>query len=230
MERMEWGEDRGGFARPGAGLPAELYLLACDLRKTRVNKRHDVLGNAMRAAVLIELTARGCLVDADGKAAVVKGVGTGVPLLDETVREIAEDKPRSWRMLVERQRRWTLETVEHGLEEAGTIRMERRPVLPHQVEVLDRDLVRQLHVEVADTLNGGRPVAEFPPQRAALAALAAMCQLRTVTNPLDRLKRRGRIKELTRRAGEAGPAIKKLVDSRQIMAVIVAGSISVAGS
>lgn len=221
--------------KPGdeRSLPAELYLLACDTEKERLTKR-EVLGNVLRAAVLVELTDRGCLTDEDGKAKTVGDRRTGDPLLDEALRGIAaERRPRRWKTLVQQQRKQTFQAVEQQLEKSGAIRVERRTWLSDKVAVKDTARVEQLRDEVSETLTGGRPVAEFSTRQAALTALAAVSGLPTVTTYKDRREHKKRIKALTERAGEAGPALKKALDDMQIAtgaAIGVAVSAGAAGS
>ncbi|OEU87172.1 hypothetical protein DB35_27115 [Streptomyces abyssalis] len=211
-------------------LPAELYLLACDTEKEKLTKR-DVLGSVLRAAVLVELTDRGCLTDEDGKARTVGDRRTGDPLLDEALRGIAAEKrPRKWKALVQRHRKQTFQGVEQQLEKDRVIRVERRTWLSDKVVVKDAARVKRLHAEASETLTGGRPVEEFSTRQAALTALAAVSGMPTVTSSKDRREHKKRIKALTERAGEAGPALKKALDDMQIATGAVIGAAVSAGA
>ncbi|OEV06317.1 Golgi phosphoprotein 3 GPP34 [Streptomyces sp. Amel2xB2] len=213
----------------GRSLPAELYLLACDTEKEKLTKR-DVLGSVLRAAVLVELTDRGCITDDNGKVRAVGDRRTGDPLLDEALRGIAAEKPRKWKALVQRERKQTFQAVEAQLEKNRAIRVERRTWLSDKIQVKDATLVKRLHAEAAETLTGGRPVAEFSTRQAALTALAAVGGFPTVTSGKDRRTYKKRIKELSERAGEAGPALKKALDEMQIAQAAVIGAAVSAGS
>jgi hypothetical protein len=213
----------------GRSLPAELYLLACDTEKQKLTKR-EVIGSVLRAAVLVELTDRGCITDDDGKVRTVGDRRTGDPLLDEALRGIAADKPRKWKALVQRERKQTFQAVEQQLEKDRVVRIERRTWLSDRVEVKDAALVKRLHAEAVETLTGGRPVGEFSTRQAALTALAAVGGFPTVTSGKDRREHKKRIKELTARAGEAGPALKKALDEMQMTNAAIIGAVASAGA
>jgi hypothetical protein len=214
----------------GRSLPAELYLLACDTEKEKLTKR-DVIGSVLRAAVLVELTDRGCITDEDGKVRTVGDRRTGDPLLDGALRGIAAEKrPRKWKALVQRERKQTFEAVEQQLEKERAIRIERRTWLSDRVEVKDAAMVKRLHAEAIETLAGGRPVKEFSTRQAALTALAAVGGFPTVTSGKDRREHKKRIKELTERAGEAGPALKKALDEMQMTNAAIIGAVASAGA
>lgn len=217
----------GAHAR--LSLPVELYLLACDTAKDRVTQR-DVLGNVLRAAVLVELTERGCLTDEDGKARTVGDRRTGDPLLDEALRAIAaENRPRRWKTLVQRSRKQAFQAVEQQLERERVISVERHTLRSDRVAVKDPRLVKGLRAEAVETLTSARPVKDFTPRQAALAALAALGRLPTVTSGKDRRHHKDRIKALTERAGEAGPALKKALDAMQVASTVAVTTAATAG-
>ena len=227
MGGMDRKEDNPG---DGRSLPAELYLLACDTERERLTKR-DVLGSVLRAAVLIELTDRGCLTDEDGRARTVGDKRTGDPLLDEALRGIAaERRPRKWKALVQKERKQTFQAVEQRLEKERMIRVERRTWLSDVVVVKDTALVKRLRAEAVETLTGGRPVGQFTTRQAALTALAAVGGLPTVTSGKDRREYKDRIKALTERAGEAGPALKKALQEMQIATATAIGAAATVGT
>jgi hypothetical protein len=197
---------------PEQSLPGALYLLACDVEKGKLGRR-DVLGHVLRAAVLVELTERGCLTDADGKARAAGDRRTGDPVLDGALREIAADKPRKWKSLVERRRKETFQEVEQQLVRAGTIGVEHRTWLSDRVGVRDTALVKRLCADAVDTLHSETPVEQVPPRQAALVALAGLGNLPSVLSGRERRQYKKRLKALTERAGEAGPALKKALAS-----------------
>lgn len=211
-------------------LPEELYLLACDIEKEKLTKR-DVIGNVLRAAVLIELTDRGCLVDDDGKARPAGDRRTGDPVLDAALRAIAEDRrPRKWKALVQQQRKQNFQAVEEKLERDRVISIERRTWRYDRIEVKDTALAKRLRAEAVETLTSGRPVEEFSTRQAALTALAAVGGLPTVTSGKDRREHKKRIKALTERAGQAGPALKRALDDMQIATAVAVGAAISAGN
>jgi hypothetical protein len=211
----------------GHSLPVELYLLACDTEKDSLTKR-DVLGNVFRAAVLIELTDRGCLTDEDGKAHAVGDRRTGDPLLDEALRGIAAEKrPRKWKTLVQQRRKQTFQAVEQRLERERLISIERRTWRWDRIVVEDTALVKRLRDDVVETLTSGRSVEQVSTRHAALTALAAIAELPTVTSSKDRREHKKRIKALTERAGEAGPALKRALDEMDIAVVVATTAVAV---
>ncbi|MGH3313827.1 MAG: GOLPH3/VPS74 family protein, partial [Streptomyces sp.] len=215
---------------PARSLPVELYLLACDTEKERLTKP-DVLKNVLRAAVLIELTERGCLTDEDGKARTVGDRRTGDPVLDESLRDIAEqNRPRKWKALVQMHRKQGFQALEQQLERDRAVAIERRTWRSDRVVVKDAGRLKQLRAEAVETLTSDRPVKDFTPRQAALTALAALGELPHVTTGKDRRRHKQRIKDLTERAGEAGPALKKALDSMQMATTIAVTSAATAGA
>ncbi|MBQ1158389.1 GPP34 family phosphoprotein [Streptomyces sp. A73] len=197
-----------------SSLPARLYLLACDVEKDQL-KWGDELGYAIRAATLAELEARGCLKDDKGRARPAGGHRTGDPVLDGALRSIAEhSRARRWRSLVQRERRETCLAVEEQLSGAGVVSVERRTLRRKRVTVRDRGLPGALRAEAVATLAGTEPVGRVEPARAALASFAALARLCPELNWRVRHQHRRRLKELTARAGVAGPALKKALDMR----------------
>ncbi|HEV7625371.1 MAG TPA: GPP34 family phosphoprotein [Streptomyces sp.] len=221
--------DRTDIKKQGHTLPAELYVLACDMENEKLTKR-DVIGSVLRAAVLIELTDRGCLTDKDGKAHTVGDRRTGDPMLDDALRGIAaERRPRKWKALVQLHRKQGFQAVEQQLERERVIRIERRTWRWDKIVVKDTALAKRLRAEAVETLTSGRPVEEFSTRQAALTALAAVGSLPTVTSGKDRREHKQRIKDLTERAGEAGPALKSALDSMQIATGVAIGAAVSAG-
>ncbi|MGI5352714.1 GOLPH3/VPS74 family protein [Streptomyces sp. CA-250714] len=195
-------------------MPARLFLLACDVGKEQL-KWGDELGYAIRAGTLAELEARGCLKDDKGKARPAGGHRTGDPVLDGALHSIAEyPRARRWHTLVQWKRRQTCLAVEEQLTEAGIISVESRTLRRKHITVRDRSLPGQLRAEAVATLTGTEPVAQIDPARAALASFAALARLCPELGWRVRHRNRHRLKELTARAGVAGPALKKALDVR----------------
>ncbi|SCK56866.1 Golgi phosphoprotein 3 (GPP34) [Streptomyces sp. WMMB 714] len=210
-------------------LPAEIYLLACDLDTEKLTKR-DVIGNVLRAAVLVELTDRGCLTDDGGKARTMGDRRTGDPVLDDALRGIAADKPRKWKALVQLHRKQGFQAVEQQLERARLIAIERRTWRYDRIVVKEQALVKRLRAEVVETLTSGRPVKDYSTRQAALTALAAAGRFPTVISGKDQREHKKRIEALTERAGEAGPALKRALNDMQVATMIAVGAAISAGS
>lgn len=198
-------------------LPAQLFLLACDCDKERVLSR-DVLGYVVRAAALAELEARGCLAD-DGGRAKAHDRRTGDAFLDGVLRGVAaESRPRLWKTLIAKERRKTLLALERALEQAGFVSVEYRTWRFTRVRVQDGELPGRLRAEAAGMLGGEIPVARVRPRQAGLAAMSTLGRLSPLVTMGDRHRNRRRLKELTERAGHAGPALKKALDARNAVA------------
>ncbi|MGY1436044.1 MULTISPECIES: GOLPH3/VPS74 family protein [Streptomyces] len=199
---------------PGS-LPRRLFLLACDVEKERL-KWGDELGYAIRAATLAELEARACLKDDRGKARPVGGGRrTGDPVLDGALRSVeGHSRARRWHTLVQKERRETCLAVESDLVGAGLISVASRTLRRKEITVRDKRLPGLLRAEAVATLTGSDPVDRVEPSRAALASFAALARLCPELSWGVRHRNRRRLKELTARAGVAGPALKKALDAR----------------
>lgn len=206
---MEWTE------RATDSLPARLFLLGCDVGAERV-KWGDELGYAVRAGVLAELAARGCLREEGRKARPVGDRRTGDPVLDGVLREIADlPRPKRWSALVRRERRQTCLALEGQLAKSGVISVESRTLRRKRITVHERDLPGRLRAEAVATLTGEETVGQVEPLRAALASMAALAHLCPELNWRVRYANRRRLKELTERAGPAGHGLKKALDARR---------------
>jgi hypothetical protein len=217
--------------RSARSLPGELYLLACDPEKERqqLGKR-ELLVRVVRAAALIDLTERGCLRDESGRARAVGDRRTGDPVLDEVLRDIAEERPRRWKPLVERHRRRTFTALEQQLQRDGSVAFERRALRPTRIRVRDGDEVAALRKAAAETLHGRLAAAEVPPRRAALTVLAALGEVPGVTTGRERRKLKKRIDALSEQAGAAGPALLKAIKAMQAAQAGVAAAAASGGA
>lgn len=202
-------------------LPARLYLLACDVERGRL-LGGDELGYAVRAGALAELEARGCLTDRDGRAVPRPGARTGDPVLDAVLR-IVPSRPRKWKSLVAHDHRRTRLLVEGQLEKAGAITVEKRPWHRKRVRVRNKTAPERLRAEAAEVFFGTGPVGEIPPLGAALAAMAALARLSPEFSLRARIRQRGRLGELVRRAGVTGPALKSALDTKRAAAANAGG-------
>jgi hypothetical protein len=196
-------------------LPARAYLLACDTRRDRLPDRERV-ALLVRAAAWTDLVLRGLVADDDGRPVVTGPGGTGHLVLDDLLGELGANPHRKWRARVRRGARGTLQSLEAQLDAAGVITLEtsrllglfprRRPV------VRDRATAAALHDEVAAALRTDAPVAE---DVAALTALGAAVELRSVLPRAERRQHKARIAQLEGQAGAAVPALRKVVRELQ---------------
>lgn len=199
-------------------LPRRLFLVACDAER-EVLTRGDGLRYAVTAGALAELEVRGFLKDDRGKARPVGSRRTGDPVLDAVLRRIEGYwRPRRWRALVSKERQETCQAVEEDLTRSGLVSIRSRPLRRKQVTVRDGQLPGALRAEAVTTLTGSEPVDTVEPSRAALASFAALARLCPELGWGVRHRNRRRLKELTARAGAAGPALKKALDARQAAA------------
>jgi hypothetical protein len=209
---------------PPASLPARIYLLACDMDKHRLRRTN--LGVVARGAVLAELNLRGCLTEDGGTVRASGSRRTGDPVLDDVLRRMSEDRPRSWRAWLRRGGRQTLTAVRRQLESAGAISTQPGRILgvfpTTRITVTDPAQVAALRVAVRDAATGTGPVSGVSIEDAALVALVAAGELRSVLSRHDCRVHADRITEFTERAGSAIPALKRVI--RQIKAARVAAA------
>jgi hypothetical protein len=89
--------------------------------------------------------------------------------------------------------------------------------------------VDALRADARQMLEGPLPVAEVSDRDAALVALAAAAELRTLLSAKDRKLYKGRLEALTERSGAATPALKKVIQEVR-SAVIVATTAAATGA
>jgi Golgi phosphoprotein 3 GPP34 len=211
---------REGAARTAAtamelpeSLPARLYLLACDRAKDRVVPR-DRIGYVLRAAALVDLVLAGALTDDPQRpvatpASVTDGFEAGVHT------EIAADKPRTWGRWVQRQYRPARAAVRDQLVAGGWIGVRRDRVLGlvpvEHVVVRDPAGHQAFLASTRELVLGTRPVSRVARRDAALVALAAAGELRTVLSRAERREYKRRIEDLTARTGPAASALRKVI-------------------
>lgn len=209
-------------------LPAQLYLLAYDPDKGRI-RQHQGFDHGIRAAVLADLIQRGALRDHDRKPEVVGDHRTGDPVLDGVLASIADRRSRNWKSWITRDRKGTSRQVRDQLESAGLIKVNSRALLSDQETVTDVAMVEALQKQTIEVVKGSRPVKDIDDRAAALGALAALAEIRTICGRKELRHNRPRIVELASRTGPAGPALEKALAQAKSAAVGAIASGGAAG-
>ncbi|MGW2290273.1 GOLPH3/VPS74 family protein [Streptomyces phaeochromogenes] len=215
-------------------LPARLYLLAWDTTKLKVTDAAH-LPHIVRAGALTELAQRGLLADVDGVATPTDpDAQTGDPVLDGLLELVEESRPHSWKTWVGLRARVTLDAVRAQLAADGYLRAEKTRVLgvfPSVEYEIDRvAVVDALRAEAREVLEGPMPVEEVPEQDAALVALAAGAELRTLLSGKEQRQYKQRIEDLVERGGATTPAVKKAVQEVRSAVLLVMTTTGVPGS
>ena len=215
-------------------LPARLYLLAWDTTKLKVTDAAH-LPHLVRAGALTELAQRGLLADVDGIATPTDpDAQTGDPVLDGLLELVEESRPHRWKTWVGLRARVTLDAARAQLAADGYLRAEKTRVLgvfPSVEYEIDRvAVVDALRAEARDVLEGPVPVEEVPEQDAALVALAAGAELRTLLSGKEQRQYKQRIEDLVERSGATTPALKKAVQEVRSAVVLVMTTTGVPGS
>jgi hypothetical protein len=196
-------------------LPARLYLLAYDTERGRLTSRSQ-LGLVLRAAALTDLYLAERLTDDRGRPRVAGTGSVGDPVLDDLYRQIARNRTRSWQRWIGRQEHRTARLVRDGLEAARCIRVERRRVLPDRIELLDPRAVKEYADGVRAAL--GRPAARVDPRTAAVLALAARGEIRTVLTRQERRKHWKRLDTLAVHTGPVADALRRALRAKRAAA------------
>ncbi|MHA5051399.1 GOLPH3/VPS74 family protein [Streptomyces sp. SD15] len=207
-------------------LPVRLYLLAWDTTRLKVTGATH-LHHLVRAGALTELAQRGLLTDVDGIATPVDlDARTGDVVLDGLLELVEESRPRKWKAWVTLRAHVTLDAVRAQLAAEGYLRAEKKRVLglfPSVDYQLDRvTAVDALQEEAREVLHGPVPVAEITDRDAALVALAAAAELRTLAPGKERRVHKQRIEELTDRSGAAAPALKQVI--QEVRTAVIAAA------
>lgn len=215
-------------------LPARLYLLAWDTARIEVTGAAH-LHHLVRAGALTELAQRGLLTDEEGIATPVDmDSRTGDAVLDGLLELVRESRPHGWRTWVTLRARVTLDAVREQLTAEGYLRAERKRVLgvfPSVEHVLEQPaLADALREEAWHIIEGPVPVTEVSGRDAAVVALAAAAELRTLLPGRDSARHRQRLEELTERSGEATPALRKAVREVRTALIVAVTSPSLAES
>ncbi|MGW0652151.1 GOLPH3/VPS74 family protein [Streptomyces umbrinus] len=214
-------------------LPARLYLLAWDTTKLKVTDAAH-LPHIVRAGALTELAQRGLLADVDGIATPTDpDAQTGDPVLDGLLELVEESRPHRWKTWVGLRSRVTLDAVRAQLAADGYLRAEKTRVLgvfPSVEYEIDRvAVVDALRAEAREVLEGPVPVEEVPERDAALVALAAGAELRTLLSGKEQRQYKQRIEDLVERSGATTPALKKAVQEVRSAVVLVMTTTGVPG-
>ncbi|WP_055494135.1 GPP34 family phosphoprotein [Streptomyces sp. TP-A0356] len=196
-------------------LPARLYLLAWDTTRLRLTGETQ-LAHLVRAGALTELAQRGLLSDVDGIATPADlDARTRDLALDGLLELVEESRPRPWKTWVTLHAGVTLDAVRAQLAADGLLRAGRKRVLglfpSLEYELEGVQVVETLQRRARQVLVGPVPVTEVSDRDAALVALAAAAELRTVVTAADRKRHKERIQALTDRSGAAAPALKRVV-------------------
>ncbi|QFZ73262.1 GPP34 family phosphoprotein [Streptomyces fagopyri] len=215
-------------------LPARLYLLSWDTTRLKVTGETH-LHHLVRAGALTELAQRGLLADVDGIATPVDiDARTGDLALDGLLELVEESRPRKWKTWVTLRARVTVDAVRAQLAAEGYLRAGKKRVLglfPSVDYRLERvEAVEALREEARAVLRGPLSVTEVSDRDAALVALAAAAELRTLVPGKDRKLYKERIEELTERSGAAAPALKKVIQEVRTAMIVAATAASTAGA
>ncbi|MFF7070972.1 GPP34 family phosphoprotein [Streptomyces pseudovenezuelae] len=194
-------------------LPAHLYLLAWDTSKSEATGAGQV-PQLVRAGALTELARRGLLLDVDGIATPVDmDADTGDPVLDGLLELVRESRPHRWRSWVTPHTRITLDAVREQLTAGGQLLARKRRVLG-LFPTVEHDLARPaaveaLQEEARQVLRGPLAPVDVTDRDAALVALAAAAELRTVLPRGEHHE--ARVEELVERSGQVAPVLRELV-------------------
>jgi hypothetical protein len=200
-------------------LAARLYLLAYNTDKSRMTAGSQ-LGYIVRAAALTDLLLTGALADGAGKARARPGAAPADPLLAAVYRQVAESRPRCWRHWVNKGQGPMKRQVRDRLAAEGWVRVEPRRILGifpvATVTVRDPRVVKRLAAMVSAALRD--PVGQVDPRDAALVALAAAGDLKTVFPRARRRQHKERIARLNEHTGPVAKALRKAVQAAQAAA------------
>lgn len=201
-------------------LPDRMYLLAYDTERNRLTGRSQ-LGLVLRAAALAELYLGEHLTDDRDRPRATGRRPTGDPLLDDLLRQIADGRPKAWYRWIGRREYATVRAVRDRLEAGRQISVTRRMLLPAKVELGDRRAVTQYADSVRAALR--RPAAHAEPRTAAVLALAARGEIKTVVSRRERREQRERLDELAVYTGPVADALRKALRNKRAAAA-TAGS------
>ncbi|GAA0282034.1 GOLPH3/VPS74 family protein [Cryptosporangium japonicum] len=210
-------------------LPARLFLLAYDPKKQRIAGAWH-LGAVLRAAALAELQSGGHLADENGRVVVThhRHPDHGDPVLaDPFLRTVLDEvaaspKPRKWAHWIGRRNSAAVKAVREQLDADHTIKAERRRafgVVPYWTVALRDTRARTRFAESARrALRGGEPLDRLDRRDAAVVALAANGELRTVVSGADKRKYKPRLKAMGELVGPVAKGLKSAVQASQAAA------------
>jgi hypothetical protein len=212
---------------PPTALPAQLYLLAYDLRRQGLTRQRDQLGLVVRAGALEDLRLAGIIEDDQGKVRVRALRQLADPVASAVLREVRDSRPRPWRHWVRVHESQSARAVRDHLDDRRYLRVERRRILGiipwTTVTARDRNAIQELRDTVLNTLTDRRPAAEIDPHVAALVALAATGELGSVLPRALRRVHKRRIAELVGRVQPTAQALRKAIQSNRAAAASAGG-------
>lgn len=193
-----------------------LYLLAHDRDHDRVAlSRRWLLGFALRAAMMTDLSLAGYLHDIDGTAHRSGTKFPSEPLLSEMLGTVDADQPQSWDTLIARHQASAVKSVSDQLTGQGWLRIRHRRILgliPHRQLWLDDEMVVNLLAErVRATLRNaidGRWVDE---RLLAIGLLGVLTELPAALPTAERIAHKERLTELTEQAPAPVRALTRAV-------------------
>ncbi|MFI9508932.1 GPP34 family phosphoprotein [Nocardia sp. NPDC052566] len=194
-----------------SSLPADVYLLGCDMDKRRLRGRWRV-GIVLRAAALVELVSRDKLGDDSGRVTVTDSGPTGDAFLDTVLGEIAARPGKRWRYWIRRHDSAAVRMIQDELVLDKAIRVTPRRIRADEVSVVDTGRVKRLRKNVTGLLDGGRPA---DPAEGVLAALVAAGELGGIAGSRRRRAAMGRLPELTARNPKLDTVIRGLDKTRR---------------
>jgi hypothetical protein len=198
-----------------------MFLLAFEPRRGRLTARGD-LGYLVRAAALAELVLNGRLRDEGGKAVTAGPATDGDPVLEAVWAEIETGGPRSWRRLVERERKRTFRAVRDQLAAARVVKLEDARFLglfPYtRVALRDTRYARRVAEQVGRAIRGGQAQDRVERDAAVLAALAAAGQLKAVLGGRDRRQFKARLDRFAEPVAPVAKALRRAMVAKRAAA------------
>jgi hypothetical protein len=128
-------------------------------------------------------------------------------VLDDLTGQIAAHRPRPWHRWIGRPERATVRAVRERREAGGHLRVEHRAILLDRVALRDRWAGGQYAATVRDTLH--RSPVRSGPRCAAILALAARGQVKTVVTRRERREHGRTLDEPAVSTGPVADALRK---------------------
>ncbi|WP_199034049.1 GOLPH3/VPS74 family protein [Glycomyces salinus] len=204
----------------------ELLLLAYDDR-SGFNRAGSHVETALGGAILLELVLAERVGMEDGTVRVTDPSPLGDPILDGGLRQIAADRPRKPKQVVQRTAKGRLKLVRESLVERGVLRHHRDKALG--LFPYSRYLPGQPTVE-ADARSRLRTAVDagraFDARTAALASLVYALHMEKLAVPDRRPRDVRKALKVIAEGSWAGEAARKAVEETQaaVMAAVVAAT------
>jgi hypothetical protein len=200
-------------------LSERVYLLAHRASAWRETLSVGELGQVLAAAALTELYLADRIVDAGGRVQAAARPARRDPMLGVLLDRIAASRPRTWEHWVNAGARGGRRAVRDQLAAGGWVRVEPARLaglIPSaRVSVVEPAVVAELGGRLEAALRPDRLPERVEPWDAALVAIAAAGELRSVLPGPRRRAARARIAELTSVAGPAAPALRRVLRRRR---------------